>query len=100
MVKKITAKTPKTSRKSNAITTTTGNANVIDLVGKLEKKVEKQMAGFVKEIVRLKKAQEQLNKKVTQTSKTRANTSKTPKTKSVLDKKKAKRTTSRKLRLV
>jgi hypothetical protein len=90
MLKKSTTKPRKTTRTSTTTTANTGNAKVIDLVAKLEKKVEKQLAGFVKEIVRLKKAQEQLNKKVTQTPKT-------TKTQSTATRKKAKRRTTRKL---
>lgn len=41
-----------------------GEAKVINLFDKLEKKVEKQLAGFVREIVRLQKAQEQLHKTI------------------------------------
>ncbi len=76
------------------------NVNVIDMVGKLEKKIEKQMAGFVKEIVKLKKAQEQLNKKVSQTPQKTTKTNQTTKTKSTPSKNKGKGKTTPKLTVV
>lgn len=72
-------------RKSKTTTRKTsvsgGDATVINLFDKFEKKVEKQLAGFVKEIVRLKKAQEQLHKQVTPTRGTKTKQSRSTSTK-------------------
>lgn len=82
MPKKLPPKKPKiVSVKPSS----TGNTKVLSLIDKLEKKTEKQMASFVKEIVKLKKNQVKLAEKLEQ-SKKNAHTQ-VKKTKSSLKKK-------------
>jgi len=62
MIKKHSSK--KYKARSSKQGTTGGDANVISLIGRLEKRTEKQMADFVKEIVKLKKSQVKIQKKL------------------------------------
>ncbi len=56
------------------------NGQVISMLGKLEKRTEKRMANFVKEIVKLKKSQTRLNEKLKQKKPSNKNNKKKPKT--------------------
>jgi hypothetical protein len=61
------------------------NIKVLSLIDKLERKTEKQLAGFVKEIVKLKKSQIKLAEKLDQSKK--ISPTKVKKAKSTLEKK-------------
>lgn len=74
--KKVKTFTMKLERQPNKIIQFNNEKNeVVSLIAKLEKKTEKQLSGFVKELVKLKKQQVKLEQKLTR-EKTSEKTSK------------------------
>lgn len=67
MNKKPTFKKSKKNKSPQQPPAKTENPKVLSLIGRLEKKTEKQMAGFVRELVRLKKQQIKLEHKLVKT---------------------------------